>query len=330
VAQAFRLPELGEGLAECEVCRWLVTEGRRVARDEPLVEVQTDKATMEIASPADGVVLKIVAGEGEVVPVGGVLAVIGEEGEQLLYALGPPPAESSAERPVVEVVPDAPIALGRAPREEGPQDERSVPIRGIRRAIVEQVTRAHREVPAVTFVEECDFGALGRPDVLAHAVHAAARALRRHPELNARIDGDELVLLERIDVGVAVQTDEGLVVPVIRDCADRTVAEVSAELERLAAGARAGTLAAEELRGSTFTVTEGGELGGILFTPLVNHPEVAILALHRIAERPVVRDGRVVVRPIGNVSVTFDHRVVDGAGAAAFCLDVIDRLQGRI
>lgn len=298
-----------------------------MTRDEPLVEVQTDKATMEVVSPADGVVLKIVAGEGEVVPVGGVLAVIGEEGEQLLYALGPPPAESSVARPVVEVVPDAPIALGRTPREVGPSDGRSVPIRGIRRAIAEQVTRAHHEVPAVTFVEECDFGAVARPDVLAHAVHAAARALRGHPELNARIDGDELVLLERIDVGVAVQTDEGLVVPVIRDCDRRTVADVSAELERLATGARAGALAAEELRGSTFTVTEGGELGGILFTPLVNHPEVAILAVHRIADRPVARDGQVVVRPVGNVSVTFDHRVVDPAAAAAFCLDVIARLE---
>ena len=135
------------------------------------------------------------------------------------------------------------------------------------------------------------------------------------------------MLFERVDVGIAVQTDDGLLVPVVRGCERLTVEEIDAESRRLAEGARAGTLAADELRDSTFTITSAGKLGGIFVTPLVNHPEVAILGLHRIAERPVVRDGEVVVRPVGNVSVSFDHRVVDGVRAAAFCLDVIGRLQ---
>jgi pyruvate dehydrogenase E2 component (dihydrolipoamide acetyltransferase) len=124
-----------------------------------------------------------------------------------------------------------------------------------------------------------------------------------------------------------MQTDEGLLVPVVRGVDTRSVEELRAELERLAEGARAGALAPEELRGSTFTVTSAGKLGGLVVTPLVNHPEVAILGVHRIAPRPVVRDDEIVVRQMGNVSVTFDHRVVDGARAAAFALDVIARLS---
>ncbi len=214
----------------------------------------------------------------------------------------------------------------RVPRQARPAARR-VPIRGIRRAIVEQVSRAHREIPAVTFVEECDFTGIDVARLVPLAIHASAGALGRHPELNARLEGEEIVLFDRVDVGVAVQTDDGLVVPVVRACERLSVEEIGAEVGRLAEAARAGTLAAEELRDSTFTVTSAGKLGGLFVTPLVNHPEVAILGLHRIAERPVVRDGEIVVRRMGNVSVTFDHRVVDGVVAAAFCLDVIARLE---
>ncbi|HUH15359.1 MAG TPA: 2-oxo acid dehydrogenase subunit E2, partial [Gaiellaceae bacterium] len=141
---------------------------------------------------------------------------------------------------------------------------------------------------------------------------------------------DEIVYLDRYDVGVAVQTDQGLVVPVVRGCDARPLEELAADVQRLADAARAGTLAPDELRGGTFTVTSAGKLGGLLVTPLVNHPEVAILGLHRIGPRPVVRDGEVAVRDVGNVSVTFDHRVVDGARAAAFTLDVIARLESGL
>jgi pyruvate/2-oxoglutarate dehydrogenase complex dihydrolipoamide acyltransferase (E2) component len=209
----------------------------------------------------------------------------------------------------------------------GPGEGRRVPVRGVRRAIVEQVTRAHREVPAVTFVEECDFGGIDLARLVPLSIHAAAAALGEYPELNARLVGDEIVLLDRIDVGVAVQTEDGLLVPVVRGCERRSVDEIESEVRRLTEGARAGTLAAADLRDSTITVTSAGKLGGVFVTPLVNHPEVAILGLHRIADRPVVRDGEVVIRPVGHVSVSFDHRVVDGVRAAGFCLDVIDRLQ---
>ena len=201
-------------------------------------------------------------------------------------------------------------------------------MRGIRRAIVEQVTRAHREVPAVTFVEECDFTGCDLARLVPLAIHASAAALRRFPELNARLEGDEIVLLDRIDVGVAVQTDDGLVVPVVRAlrASHRRRDRGRGRAPRRGRPAAA-ALTADELRDSTFTITSAGKLGGVFVTPLVNHPEVAILGLHRVADRPVVREGQIVVRRIGNVSLSFDHRVVDGARAAAFCLDVIDRLQ---
>src|SRR5262249_10085390 len=158
-------------------------------------------------------------------------------------------------------------------------------------------------------------------------LRALVPALQAFPELNATLDGDEVVYWERYDVGVAVQTERGLLVPVLKGAEARSLDDLDAELKRLADGARAGSLAPEELRGSPCAVSSPGRLGGLFATPLVNHPEVAILGVHRIADRPVVRDGAIVVRPVGLLSCTFDHRVIDGARATAFLLDVTDRLQ---
>jgi pyruvate dehydrogenase E2 component (dihydrolipoamide acetyltransferase) len=366
MAYEFKLPDLGEGLTEGEIARWLVTEGQELAEDDPLVEIQTDKTTVEIPSPAAGIVTEILVGEGEIVPVGTVLVVIG--GEVAEPATAAPAPQAAAPQPVGEVrvestqgrVQATPIVRriaqelgvdlahlnGTGPNgriteqdvraaaggelvlnQHKPSEGRREPVRGVRRQIVEHLTRAHREVPAVTFVEECDFTAVDVEQLVSLALKATAASLQEFPELNARLEGDEIVYLERYDIGVAVQTDAGLVVPVVRDCDTASTEELAAEVGRLADSARAGTLKPEELRGSTFTITSAGKLGGLIVTPLVNHPEVAILGIHRIAPRPVVVDGEIVVRQIGNVSVTFDHRVVDGARAAAFTLDVIRRLQ---
>jgi pyruvate/2-oxoglutarate dehydrogenase complex dihydrolipoamide acyltransferase (E2) component len=200
-------------------------------------------------------------------------------------------------------------------------------VRGIRRQIVEHLSRAHREVPAVTYVEECDFTKVDLKLLLPTVLHVTAAALKEFPELNARLAGDEIVYFDRYDLGIAVQTDAGLVVPVVRDCDTRSIDELRAHVDALAERARTGTLAPEELRGSTFTVTSAGKLSGLFVTPIVNHPEVGILGVHRIAQRPVVENGEIVARPIGNISVTFDHRVVDGARAAQFTLSVIEKLQ---
>jgi pyruvate/2-oxoglutarate dehydrogenase complex dihydrolipoamide acyltransferase (E2) component len=219
------------------------------------------------------------------------------------------------------------VRAAAAPRE----GERREPLRGVRRQIAEHLARSHREVPAVTVVEECDFTDLsavrGERSYLPYVLAAAVTGLKNFPELNATLAGDEIVYWERYDLGVAVQTEGGLVVPVLRAADEKSLDELEAESSRLAEGVRAGTLKPEELRGSTFTVTSAGRLGGLFATPLVNHPEVAILGLHRIAERPVVRNGEVVVREVGWLSCTFDHRVVDGARASEFLLGVIARLE---
>jgi len=349
MAYEFKLPDLGEGLTEGEIARWLVSEGQEIAEDDALVEVQTDKTTVEIPSPAAGKVARILVAEGAVVPVGTVLVVIGEDGAEALEVEQPrteeAPAREAGERKQVAKVRATPLVrkvaaeLGvdlDAVRGSGPQgriteddvraaavgaassDEegRREPVRGVRRLIAEHMTRAHREVPAVTWVEECDFTDIDMKKLVALTLKATAESLQEFPELNARFEGEAIVYLDRYDLGIAVQTDQGLVVPVVRNCDSASVDELASEVARLADSARGGTLAPEELRGSTFTVTSAGKLAGVFQTPLVSHPEVAILSIGRVAPRPVVRDGEVVVRDIGYVSVTFDHRAVDGARAA--------------
>jgi len=215
----------------------------------------------------------------------------------------------------------------RAGAGEASDEGRREPLRGVRRLVAEHMARAHREVPPVTWVEECDFSNVELKRLVPTALKAVAETLPEFPELNARLERDAIVYLDRYDLGVAVQTDQGLVVPVVRACEAKSLDELEQEVARLADAAREGTLKPEELRDSTFTVTSAGKLGGLLTTPIVNHPEVAILSIGRVAERPVVREGKVVARPVGTIAITFDHRVVDGARAAEFGLAVIDRLQ---
>jgi pyruvate dehydrogenase E2 component (dihydrolipoamide acetyltransferase) len=355
VAYEFKLPDLGEGLTEGEIARWLVEEGQEIAEDDPLVEIATDKTTVEIPSPAGGKVSRILVGEGEVVPVGTVLVVIGGDGAAPAPRAEPAPQQPAATEkvratPLVrkvaaelgvdlaavtgtgpqgriteEDVRGAAGGAGAAPTTEGEH----VQLRGVKRLMFEHLTRAHWEIPAVTWVEECDFSHVELHRLVPLVLHAVAQSLREYPELNSRVEDGELVLLDRYDIGVAVQTEQGLVVPVVRGCDRLSLEELDAEVRRLAEAANAGTLKPEELRGGTFTVTSAGRAAGLFVTPLINHPEVAILGVHRIEDRPVVRDGEVVVRRMGNISVTFDHRVVEGKRAAEFGLAVIAQLQMR-
>jgi pyruvate/2-oxoglutarate dehydrogenase complex dihydrolipoamide acyltransferase (E2) component len=350
VPYEFKLPDLGEGLTEGEIARWLVAEGDEIAEDAPLVEIATDKTTVEIPSPAAGLVSKIFVAEGDIVPVGTVLVVIGGDPGEPPVAPSAAPAGRVQATPLVRRVAqelgvdlesvtatgsggrvtedDVRAAAGGAgTRPVQGSEGRREKVRGVRRQIVEHLSRAHREVPAVTYVEECDFSNVDLKLLLPIVLRATAEALKEFPELNARLERDEIVYLDRYDLGIAVQTDAGLLVPVVRACDTRSVDELRTDVDALAAKARAGTLTPDELRGSTFTVTSAGKLAGLFVTPIVNHPEVGILGVHRIAPRPVVSDGEVVVRSMGNISTTFDHRVVDGARAAQFTLSVIEKLQ---
>jgi pyruvate/2-oxoglutarate dehydrogenase complex dihydrolipoamide acyltransferase (E2) component len=300
-------------------------------------------------------VLRLLVAEGVTAPVGTELVVIGEAGEVI------PPASAHGAAAVSSHAVAAPAEAGRVQATPvvrriaqelavdladvpgsgpggriteddvraaaGSQEGNREPLRGIRRVIAEHMARAHREVPPVTWVEECDFEDVSLERLLPTVVKACADALVEFPELNARFDGDAILYLDRYDIGIAVQTDDGVVVPVVRGVNQRSVDELGMEIASLAERARAGSLVAEELRGSTFTVSSAGKLAGLFQTPIVNHPEVAILSIGRVAPRAVVRDGEIVIRRTGTLAITFDHRVVDGARAAAFGLAVIARIE---
>lgn len=253
-----------------------------------------------------------------------------------------PDAEPELEvaAPVADVAPaDAP-ARSTTSREQGGRRES---LRGIRRTIAQRMSHAHLTIPPVTHVEECDVTELDdtrrlanesnpegtRMTFLPFIVKAVVSGLKEFPSLNASLDDEagEIVYHDRYDIGVAVDTPGGLLVPVVRDADQKGLATIAADIERLAAGAREGTLMMEELRGSTFTITSPGPWGGLMATPIVFHPQSGILGVHRATDRPVVRDGQIVIRKMMNVSITFDHRILDGLTAAKFALHVVKLLE---
>ncbi|MBS1895543.1 MAG: 2-oxo acid dehydrogenase subunit E2 [Actinobacteria bacterium] len=380
MAYEFKLPDLGEGVREGEVVAWLVDVGQVVVEDDPMVEVETDKATVEIPCPVDGTVAELHAPVGAMAAVGGLLITIetaddppSVAGSGLSSAAGATPSAPAAPTPApasapstgaVKATPGARRAAkqlrvelaaisgsgpggavterdvraaaegagapAQAPSAPGPEGRRE-PLRGMRRRIGERLTRSHQEVPKVTVVEECDFTDLaeqrGELSYVPFVVRAATIGLREFPDFNATIDGEDIVHLTHLNVGFAAQGPKGLVVPVIRDADQRSLEQLDAEVARLAQGVREETVAPEDLRGGTFTVTLAGRLGGYFATPLVNLGESAILGVHRIAERPVVRDGEILIRKIGLVSCSFDHRITDGTRASMFLLRVIEELE---
>ena len=394
----FVLPDLGEGLTEAEIDRWLVKEGDTIAEDAPLVEVITDKATAEIPSPFSGVVSRIHVREGDIVPVGSVLVTIGDSSDATVPPPPPPPAAGAGRSPVavegspavdtLQTADDDPASAVKAmppvrklAREMG-VDLRGVngsgpsgrilredveaaagevagaagpvglepkltatreKLRGVRRTIAERMTAAHNIVPAVTHVEECDVTELEAtrqianertPDLprltpLPFVVKAAATALREYPSLNASLDDNagEIVFHDRCDIGIAVDTPAGLVVPVVRAADQKSLRQIASEIDSLAKGAREQSLGAADLRDATFTVTSPGKFGGLMATPIVMHPQSAILGVHKASERPVVRDGQIVIRTMLNLSITFDHRILDGMTASKFVLEVAGLLE---
>jgi pyruvate/2-oxoglutarate dehydrogenase complex dihydrolipoamide acyltransferase (E2) component len=383
----YRLPDLGEGIDGAEVVRWLVEPGDRVGRDQPVAQVQTDKALVELPAPAAGVIASLGAREGERIPVGGLVAVIAEDGapapaagepvvqgivgtipgEEPTGASGVParaaalpglgPAATPATRRLArELGVDLASVTGTGPggrvtdadvrgaaRTGGPPATGApgpggaaavIPVRGLRRRIAERMEAASR-IPRVTMMDEADATALAalREQLRPAAAEAGVRlgylplicklamaALRRHPALNAHYDeaAGEIRTFSAVHLGIATATGDGLLVPVIRDADRMGVLELAGAMAARADGARRRSLAVEDLRGSTFTVTSPGPAGGIFATPLLNPPEVAILAVGRIQERAVVRGGRLAAALTLPFSLTFDHRAIDGADAAEF------------
>ncbi len=408
-----KMPDIGEGIAEVELVAWHVNSGDSVVEDQPLVDVMTDKATVEIPSPVAGKVLSLGGKLGQAMAVGSELMRIEVEGAGNASAAPPDAARTAPPAPAVAPVASAapapalprassPAPKGTAaaasaagvPRRAGDKpiaspavrrrawdlgielryvsgsgaagrithedldayaarggspaaaraggaayaqrhDEEAVPVIGLRRKIAQKMQESKRRIPHFTYVEEVDVTELdalrarlnescgatrGRLTVLPFLMRAMVLALREFPQINARYD-DEAGVVTRygaVHIGIATQTEAGLMVPVVRHAEARDLWSSAAEIARLAEVTRAGKAAREELSGSTITITSLGVLGGIVTTPVINHPEVAIVGVNRMVERPMIRGGAVVARQMMNLSSSFDHRVVDGLHAAEF------------
>jgi 2-oxoisovalerate dehydrogenase E2 component (dihydrolipoyl transacylase) len=396
-----KMPDIGEGIAEVELTAWHVKPGDRVAEDQPLADVMTDKANVEIPSPVNGTVVSLGGEVGQVLAVGSELIRIELEGEAKparAAAAAPPaaapmkPAPSSPRAaPANRADADRPIAspavrrraweLGidlrevqasglagrimqadveahaaahplarerervgvRAPQQQR-EGEQAIPVTGIRRKIAQKMQEAKRRIPHFTYVEEIDVTELealrkrlneqwgvqrGHLTVLPFLMRAVVLAVAEHPEVNARFDDDAGIVTRHatVHLGIATQTASGLMVPVLRHAETHDLWASAAEVARLAQAARAGRATRDELTGSTITITSLGALGGIASTPVINHPEVAIVGVNRIVERPVMRQGAVVPRLLMNLSSSFDHRVVDGQNAAEFVQTVRGYLE---
>ena len=389
MAYEFRLPDIGEGMAEGEIVRWLVKEGDLLAQDQPMVEIMTDKATVEIATPRAGRVLERCFKEGARCPVGDVLVIIGtkDDDDRTPAPVTPTPGPTPPPAPVESAPAHAPetvlatpavrklaremdvdltkvtgtgpggqitaddvraakVAAGLVaptPRPTVTGDVR-IPFRGVRRKIAEHMLRTQREVAQFTYVEEVDAtelvelrnkaeSRLVHHDVklsyLPFFIRAAVEALKKQPQLNAYLDekAGEIVQRHEYHIGLAAQTPEGLMVPVIRHAERRSLLELAREVERLATSARTGHVSPADLGGSTFTITSLGALGGLSATPIINYPEVAILAVHKIAKRPAVVDDKIVIREMMNLSLSVDHRMVDGHDAARFVAEIKASLE---
>lgn len=377
----FRLPDLGEGIAEVELRRWLVTEGERIEEHQVVAEVETDKAVVEVPSPHGGRVGALHGREGDIIRVGDLLLTIGEE---IAPEARPRPGGIVGELPEAE---DAPAAAGadvkatplvrRLARERGtdlqticgsgphgsitPEDlERGappapsaygpfgpverLPLRGVRRTAARNVLAAQQRTAFVTVMEEADITGLAllrdREQAAAgtHGTHltflpffikAVQHALRDYPAFNASIDdaAETIILKKHYHFGIAVETPDGLMVPVIRDVDRKSVLDLAAEIRALGEKARERKISLEEMKGSSFTITNFGAFGGLFATPIINWPDVAIIGFGRIAERPWVHDGAIVIRTILPISLTFDHRITDGVTAARFLARVVGFLE---
>ena len=361
------MPALGMAQDSGIVLRWLRAEGDEVSAGEALLEVETDKATVELESPIDGTLSGVRAGEGDQVPVGEVIAVVLAAGEQPTEP--PQPQQPAPEQAATPVPHAAPIAASpqRRPRLASPKARRiaaehaidldriqgsgpggaivaadvvgrqpSAPaapatVSGAWRIMAERTTASWQQVPHFFLHRQLDASGLERwraaatasPDAprVSHTdllVRLVAEALRRHPQVNSTCQNGEPRLERRINVGIAVATDQALVVPVLHDAADMTLEQIVSRRQELVAAAREGRLRPTDIEDGTFTISNLGMYGVDSFDAIVNAPQAAILAVGRIADRVVALDGAAVVRPTLQISLSFDHRVVDGARGAEF------------
>ena len=387
-----KVPELGESVTEATVLKWLKSVGDTVAMDEPLVELETDKVTLEVPATGAGTLSEILVQEGANVEVGAVLAVIANgaaaKAAPAAPAASPEPAPAPApaapalspavRKIVAETGVDPALITGtgkdgrltkadvlahvkpaaveaKAPEPQldtkgpspepaaGARGEERVPMTRLRRRIAERLKEAQNTAAILTTFNEVDMtnvmAARARYRDRFQARHgvklgfmsffakACMVALNEVPAVNAGIDGDEFVYRHYVDLGIAVGTEQGLVVPVLRNADTKSFTEIEKEIGELGRRARDGKLGMDDLTGGTFTITNGGVYGSLLSTPILNPPQSGILGMHKIQDRPVAVDGAVVVRPMMYLALSYDHRIIDGAEAVTFLVRVKDCIE---
>ena len=377
-----RVPEGGESVTEADVGELLKKVGDSVEVDEPIVSLETDKAAMDVPAPVSGVIKEIVVSEGDTVEVGALLAIIssGAVAAKTNGAAAPAPAATPAaasadlspaprrvvaERgldpstiqgtgkdgritkgdalaasaaPAAARAPQAPVA----PRDLGSREER-VKMSRLRQTIARRLKEAQDTAAMLTTFNDVDMTAVMdlrkeykelfekkhgiKLGFMSFFVKACVHALKEVPDVNAEIDGTDIIYKNHYDVSVAVGTDRGLVVPVLRDADQKSLAEIELQIADFGRRARDGSLSLEEMQGGTFSITNGGVYGSLMSTPILNQPQSGILGMHRIEQRPVVRNGEVVVRPMMYLALSYDHRIVDGKGAVTFLVRVKENLE---
>ncbi len=396
----FNLPDIGEGIAEAEIVAWHVQVGDTITEDQPIADMMTDKATVEMESPVSGVVTKVAGEAGDIIAIGSMLIEIETESDvsDVTFEAAASEHKAEAPEPVAAVAQPEPVAalpvvsakeisekqnvkqeiqitaspavrarasaLGvelsdvktagghvrhadldaylsygsgqgyRAPHASSKRDDEVIKVIGMRRRIAENMAASKRHIPHFTYVEEIDVTAIEamRADLndnrgvkpkltlLPLLIVAICKTILQFPMINARYDDEAGVVTRHgsVHLGMATQTDAGLMVPVIHDAQDRNIWQLATEIVRLAAAARDGTAKSDELSGSTLTVTSLGPLGGIATTPVINRPEVAIIGPNKIVERPMFVGDAIEARKLMNLSISCDHRVVDGWDAASY------------
>ena len=390
------VPTLGESVSEATVATWLKKEGEAVKADEPIVELETDKVTLEVNAPSDGVIVKISAAEGENVEVGALLGEI--DANAAANDTKPAAAEKTAEAsapatdddasghklsPAVKKMVDehsldpskitgtgkdgrlikedvqnfldkqgkaaetpAPqaVSVPPAPQREAGEREERVRMTRLRQSIAKRLKEAQNTAAMLTTFNEVDMTAVMEmrkqyKDVfekkhgtklgfMSFFVKACVNALNEFPAVNAEIQGDEIVYKNYCDIGVAVSTPQGLVVPVLRGCEDRNMANIESSIVELGTKAREGKISIDDMTGGSFTITTGGVFGLLMSTPILNAPQSGILGMHKIQQRPMVMaDGSIEARPMMYIALSYDHRIIDGREAVSFLVRIKDSLE---
>jgi len=366
-----KVPQLSESIASGTLLAWRKQAGEKVQRDETLVDLETDKVILEVPSPVDGVLARVVQPEGAIVKAGETLAIIETETSAAatpVYAVVPPAPKPSQEpaksaKPA-ESVPPSVTPVSSPPKSEvlpakripddGPHKQRMsvqnregretrVPMSRLRQRVAERLVAAQHTAAILTTFNEVNMQPVNelrqrfkaefetrhgiKLGYMSFFVRAVCDALKQFPVLNASIDGEDIVHHDYYDIGIAVSTPRGLVVPILRDAERLSFAEIEKGIADFAARAQTGAVSIDELTGGTFSITNGGVFGSLLSTPILNPPQSGILGMHKIQERPVAENGQVVIRPMMYLALSYDHRLIDGRDAVQFLVAVKTALE---